>query len=498
MLSGISLKNFKSIKHLDALKIKPITILCGTNSCGKSSILQSLLLLKQTKETRNPNLSLLLNGKYVHLGDIEQIIFGHHKEDCVSLKYKYEFSYKDGAQTRINRYRPPISYLFRYLLGRIKPNKDQIHQLQLDISFNISDKDKGYINTAEIINFKIIIETIDKDGSVSSGANIAIEKRENCYFIRWSKIPNTHGPSKEDLLFGEADDVVVTFENLFPIIDPKRPKEDAYPFSPIPFQVLNFLRAADDFIIHANDSVSYIGPLREEPSRRYIYENEVLEIGSKGENAAYIFKTEQDTELKSHFFYKAKGDNFEKKNSVSLKNALTRWLDFMNIKGFSADHQNEIIRLSMNANQKMKTKVNIADVGFGVSQIFPILLEGLRMQKGGTMLLEQPEIHLHPCLQMQMADYFISLALSNKKVVVETHSDHIVNRLVRRIVEDKKYGLKDLVSIYFVSNNGESRFEEVEIDENRGIKNWPEGFFDQTALEQERIIMAGLEKRKNK
>lgn len=169
----------------------------------------------------------------------------------------------------------------------------------------------------------------------------------------------------------------------------------------------------------------------------------------------------------------------------------------MNIKGFEPDLQSEIIQLKMDTNSNCVTKVNIADVGFGVSQIFPILLEGLRMQKNGTLLLEQPEIHLHPNLQMQMADYFISLALSKKNLIIETHSDHIINRLVRRIVEDKNSELDNLISIYFVSNSDKgAKLEEVIIDPLRGIANWPVGFFDQTATEQEKIMLAGIKKRK--
>ena len=73
MLESIALENFKSFKELPELKIKPITILCGTNSCGKSSILQSILLLKQTVESKNPNLTLLLNGRFVHLGTFDNM-----------------------------------------------------------------------------------------------------------------------------------------------------------------------------------------------------------------------------------------------------------------------------------------------------------------------------------------------------------------------------------------------------------------------------------------
>ncbi|MEY4904843.1 MAG: hypothetical protein RLZZ292_2658, partial [Bacteroidota bacterium] len=210
------------------------------------------------------------------------------------------------------------------------------------------------------------------------------------------------------------------------------------------------------------------------------------------------YLNEREKIIKNHFFYNKTNDNFEKGVEMSLKDGINEWLTLMNIQNFDAEIINRIIYLSQNASKFDGTQVGIADVGFGVSQIFPIVLEGLRMEQGATLLLEQPEIHLHPNLQMQMADYFIALALSGKQVIAETHSDHIVNRLVRRIIEDETLGLKDLIGIYFIkpSENG-SIYEEITVDEMKGITNWPTDFFDQNASESMKIMQAGLKKRKN-
>ncbi len=498
MLSNIKLMNFKSFKNLDNLEIKPITILCGANSCGKSSILQSLLLLKQTKESRNTNQSLLFNGKYVHLGDIENIVYGKDKNNELTLCYGYEFTTTQFYKNRYRKNRPSNILLSRYLLSQEAIKRKGKHKIELSISFIISDSNKGYIRTADINRYKVSIVSKDANGNIISNPNVLITKQQSDYSLQWNQIPEPH--SKEsNQLSGQADGLVVDFDNLYPLIEIKNRSEKIEDSADkIPFVVRNFFRAFDDFFINANDSVTYIGPLREEPSRRYVYENEVLEIGIKGENAAYIYQTEQDNKIENHYFFSVnEKTNFELEKNISLNEALSKWLELMHIRGFKPDYQREIIRLDMNSNASPGTSVNIADVGFGVSQIFPILLEGLRMQQNSTLLLEQPEIHLHPSLQMQMADYFISLALSNKNVIVETHSDHIINRLVRRIIEEENHNLKNMIAIYFVSNSNEGAVvEEVVIDEERGVMNWPEGFFDQTALEQEKIMMAGIKKRK--
>ncbi|WP_318466617.1 DUF3696 domain-containing protein [Photobacterium leiognathi] len=498
MLSSIKLKNFKSFKSLDNLKIKPITVLCGTNSCGKSSILQSILLLKQTKESRSSNQSLLLNGKYVHLGDIDNVIYGNDTKELMSLVYQYDFTTEEYFENRRSRHRPSVFNLLRYILpNETRRIKGAVYSIVFSIDLRVSDKSKGYIKTADIDKYQVTITTKTPDGNVIDGAETSlIRSNDNGFEIKWKNIHFPHR-REENVLDGNANRLSVNFENLFPLIEIRNISGDEDTFERIPFQVHHFFRAIDDFVININEGVTYVGPLREEPSRRYIYENEVLEIGTKGENAAYIYQTEQDESIGDHYLFNKNDDSFIKQNDVKLKHGLNHWFKLMNIKGFKPDYQSEIIRLKMDANSSSETRVNIADVGFGVSQIFPIVLEGLRMQKNGTLLLEQPEIHLHPNLQMQMADYFISLALSKKNVIIETHSDHIVNRLVRRIVEGKELELESLISIYFVSNSDDGAYlEEVVIDPLRGIANWPDGFFDQTASEQEKIMLAGIKRRK--
>ncbi len=97
---------------------------------------------------------------------------------------------------------------------------------------------------------------------------------------------------------------------------------------------------------------------------------------------------------------------------------------------------------------------------------------------------------------MQLADYFIALGLSSRRVILETHSDHIVNRLVRRIVEDKTDKLAQMIAIYFVrpGPNG-ATVEKINVDPYFGITNWPQEFFDQTATEQEKILRATLNRK---
>lgn len=496
MIETITLENFKGFKKLEELKIKPITILCGTNSCGKSSILQSVLLLKQTVESKNSNQKLLLNGRFVHLGTFDNIIFKKKLQNKVVFDFCFKIK-KDNLFSRKN-HPVPFRFFFRELISENGLNLKQAEYLiYYKISLKALEKKKNKKSLTSIVvdSLSFKIETKAPGNVVTPEASIEINLGENdLYLIRWENILSRYKDDYPNMKTGEVT-AKMNFANLIPIsidlhsesVDNKRPSEVDFVFIRL-----------NDILQTIFSSYTYIGPLREEPSRRYIYEDEIIEIGIKGENAAYIYLAEKDKQVKNHYFYDVINDSFsEEKAFLTLNDALRNWFNLMNIKDLKPEPNNEIIYLNLNSSSAEKTRVNIADVGFGVSQIFPIVLEGLRMPKGNTLLLEQPEIHLHPNLQMQMADYFISLALSNKNVIVETHSDHIINRLVRRIVEDEKFNLKELIGIYFIkpTDNG-SVYEEVCIDDKRGIINWPIDFFDQTATEQEKILQAGLKKRK--
>jgi predicted ATPase len=500
MLENISLKNFKGFKDLENLKVKPITILCGTNSCGKSSILQSILLLKQTLESQNPNQILLLNGRFVHLGSFENIIFEKNLDNRLVFEFTCKLTKED-----LRYYNKKDASLLPLLLELLPQENFLNNDVFIDIKVvlkttkngNTSKSKSNYIKAIEIQHetFEFRIETTDlDDGGKITGSYIEIQLIDNdLYKISWKNLRNRI--SRDEVSnTGDIPSARVKFTSLFSVgaIVVENDSERPAVFPSISFA----LYTINNLFQTIFSSYIYIGPLREEPSRRYVYEDEITEIGVKGENAAYIYSRDKDKPVPPHYFYDCKSNSFKQKLKKTLSTAVQEWLDLMNIKGFKSEVINDIVYLNLNSNSASKTRVSIADVGFGVSQIFPILLEGLRMPQRNTLLLEQPEIHLHPNLQMQLSDYFIALAMSGKKVMVETHSDHIINRLVRRIVEDETGTLKNLIGIYFISaTDSGSVYEEVCIDENYGVTNWPVDFFDQTALEQESILKAGLKKR---
>ena len=148
--------------------------------------------------------------------------------------------------------------------------------------------------------------------------------------------------------------------------------------------------------------------------------------------------------------------------------------------------------VSLNLNNQ-----NIVDVGFGASQILPIIIQGIFMDKEQTLLIEQPEIHLHPRMELQMADFLVTLAQTGRNVIIETHSEHIKTRLIRRIIEDDSRKLKDKINIYFITQEEMYNSKSISIifDDEYGILENPKEFFDQGASEQFALMKAGVIKR---
>ncbi|WP_223226434.1 DUF3696 domain-containing protein [Sporomusa sp. GT1] len=252
------------------------------------------------------------------------------------------------------------------------------------------------------------------------------------------------------------------------------------------YDVLTNITSMVQIIAQQYKLISYIGPLREAPARKYIFDNEIVDIGIRGENAPYIFATEDYLTKRANIIYES--DKLDiRRMDRSFREQVVMWLKYLGIQNLRLGNNDEIISLHIDND-------NIADVGFGVSQALPIIIEGVRLNKDSMLILEQPEIHLHPKMQMRIADFFIVMALSGKQLIIETHSDHMINRIVRRIMEDERNNLSNLINIYFVSQQDrESMIEKIKIDKIKGIISWPEDFFDQYATETESIIQVGFE-----
>ena len=146
-----------------------------------------------------------------------------------------------------------------------------------------------------------------------------------------------------------------------------------------------------------------------------------------------------------------------------------------------------------------KEKENLADVGFGCSQVLPILVAGYNLKPNNIMLVEQPEIHLHPKAQAELGTFFKDVALNNIQLFIETHSEHLLLRVQAHVASgDLK---PEDVKVYYVYSNKDKggKKDVVELpltDEGYFSKEWPEGFFPERLEEAKKIAKAALKKPK--
>lgn len=140
-------------------------------------------------------------------------------------------------------------------------------------------------------------------------------------------------------------------------------------------------------------------------------------------------------------------------------------------------------------------QTGLVDVGFGVSQVLPAVVLLYYVPEGATVLMEQPEIHLHPAVQSGLADVMLSVARArNVQIVVESHSEHLLRRLQRRVAEGTAD--PDDVKLYFVSApNGVAQASDLSLNRYGEVENWPEGFFGDEVGEVAAIAKEGLTRR---
>jgi predicted ATPase len=239
--------------------------------------------------------------------------------------------------------------------------------------------------------------------------------------------------------------------------------------------------------------ISYLGPLRNHPQRIYQWSGDTPEdVGQRGESAvAAILAAQQDGRKLNRGW---------KRPTKSFAEFVAQWLIDMNVihsfevKPVAKGRKEFEVLIRTNA---WSPEVKITDVGFGVSQVLPALVQAFYCPPNSTVWMEQPEIHLHPQVQSVLADVLISAVQAyqdgtarNVQLIVESHSEHFLTRLQRRIAEEVIKPSE--VAVYFCENTkGGAVLKALDLNLFGEIGNWPIDFFgDQMGDMSARTIAA--------
>jgi len=229
---------------------------------------------------------------------------------------------------------------------------------------------------------------------------------------------------------------------------------------------------ASALIQHVLNQAAYVGPLRERPRRLYEVSGEKPpDVGTRGESAPEILYRQRDQRL------------------LNLVNEWVARFDFglkIQCNTLTEGAFNITLRRS-----EQSPEVNLADTGFGLSQLLPIIVQGMHGPPNGLLIAEQPEIHLNPRLQSLVADLFVAITARRVSILSETHSEHLLLRLPRLIAEGKVKASD--VALYFAERDkDESQIRLIEFQTNGHIQpeSWPRGFFEDSLRESMALATA--------
>lgn len=479
MLKELHLQNFKKYPDTGDIEIKPLTILCGANSSGKSTVLKSLLLLKQSFEDTKLSHALTLNGSYVDCGNMGDVITHNQKSNVTTLSNTFIFYPPTHTHTK------PDVTIYRDLC-RIYCTTENKNPIKMKVSLDVISVDLDTTKN-DIRNYFIELRQLDEDPLTITIKHTPKRQSKNRYSLTIENFRDSKGMFHKHLVL---DDCICYFEgirivNMFKANEPT----DKMNYSDIFDIVYTVFRQ----ISQAYRTITHISPLREKPSRNYIAKDYCYSVGSAGQFAPHVIHNNNNPTFKVDSVLPPMNEKLSLRlEKYPFTEALNSWTKYLGLGRLDLKVVGDILRLYLNDD-------SIDNVGFGASQVLPIIVECLTARKSQTLLIEQPEIHLHPKMQLNIADFFICSSQGLRNVIIETHSDHIINRVVRRIIEDTTGTLNKQISILYFDEDkdGNSTITPIIVDDRTGIVNWPDGFFDQYPDEQTAILRAGLIKRKH-
>jgi hypothetical protein len=143
--------------------------------------------------------------------------------------------------------------------------------------------------------------------------------------------------------------------------------------------------------------------------------------------------------------------------------------------------------------QSFKGKPNLVDVGYGISQVLPVILDSIEFdsQKRDFLLIQQPEVHLHPRAQAELGTFYFNEIKPNKRILIETHSDHLIDRVrmeARDAEGDRRDNHKHVLILYFERVHGATKIHPIRISETGDLIDVPDGYRDFFMTEQIRFL----------
>ncbi len=437
MFTNLRLQNFKSWVDTGPIRLAPLTIIFGGNSAGKSSLGHLLLALKQTALSSDRKRALNLGdaSTLVDLGTFLDCLHGH------DLDRKLEFDLAWELPKAIE------------VRNAIQPTQ-RFSGDHLSLHTTIGADPRSSQPRTEGLRY-----ILSKAGEVLLAVNASSNGTK--YSLDATPLTLTR-------IAGRA----------WPIEEP----EKFYRLSETSlarYQNAGFLTQFALETERALKSLAYLGPLREPPRRMYQWSGDTPDdVGQMGQYAIPALLAANEEGRKLNVAAKQRLLGFSEFVASQLKRlGVIRQFRVEPVADGRKDY--EVIVETGAAGVEVK----LTDVGVGVSQVLPAIIQAFYCEPNSTVWMEQPEIHLHPQVQAELADVFIDAIHArengvsrNVQLVIESHSEHFLNRLLRRVAEESVK--PDDIAIYFADSHVDgARLEPIRINQFGEVENWPENFF---------------------
>ncbi len=451
-MDEIRLKNYRCFKDEQRARLAPLTILVGENSAGKSSFLAMVRALWDIFYNHKvPN----FNEDPFDFGTFHNIIFSDFNERASD---SFEAGFRIENETEESKDCLPIEFGVEFGKSGTAPfpNKLTISSEKRELMFTLflddtltrigiqtksgrwrSEAVPRYIRPFEANRLTPLLRILESMKPVTLTSNSELWENKGIEYTSLSNLGSNH-ISENDWRQIEK----LLFEATFP-------------------STFSFLSLTDAHLPYASS------PIRSKPMR--IYQPKLLTWDSEGNFAPMYLANLFETERGNWDALKAKIDAFGSESGL---------FEEILIHTFGQNDGGPFEVQVRKASKRVKGKNrNLIDVGYGVSQILPIVIELVRSDSTQLLLLQQPEVHLHPSAQAALGSLLLQNAHKKRIVIVESHSDHLLNRIrmdLRDGVSSRKP--EDVSILYFENSDLSSRIHSLRIDEQGNVLDAPQSY----------------------
>lgn len=512
MLTALELENFKGVSGRQRIDFAPVTLLFGANSAGKSTILQALLYLHELLEHGDADVDrTTLGGQVVELGGFARLVHRHERARVMVLRAEFETS------ASLQRFREVGEEVNPF------PNlDDEVRSawVELAVQYRQTAVYRGPLVDRVVIGLNGDPEPIvwiDAGPTLREGEwlNVRVNTGHPLLGLdadmveRWQEValPEEIVPMRLDEIVSDdpAERFGFTDGRALPVLAVHRNRMSALPSPAEPISVIPFDESARPDLGHGGTlwelevlldqlilgtthhltsllrSALYIGPLRTIPPRGYLYERRGR-LGSWGDGLAAW-----DLLLADRTVVVERTNQWLRRLNAGCRVVVQDlFAPSTSAEAISEGHVDQTVRRLL-LHTGDSTYVLPSEVGAGISQVVPVVVAAVAPRLTRLVAIEQPELHVHPALQVGLGDLLIE-ASADRTMLVETHSEHLILRLLRRIREAHEGPLEGSVAfspeqlsvLYVESTDAGVRIQRLRVGEDgQFLDLWPRGFFDE-------------------